>query len=194
MKFPSISLRPGCPTIILNGFLNDQVAWVVDETVYRHRKRLLNENLIVLLNSVGGRFTAFKSILETLDDVKANGPGVVTYGFGTVWSATTVLMAAGDWRLLSPKATYGLHSTVYRGELTEEEKKLGIESGNVELAELYDHFSQGAFSPDKSAPWLSSETMKFMPPEEVLANNLCDAIGNIEWLDEGLTFDDEPTP
>lgn len=180
-----ISLSPKCPVALLDGLLNDHAAWAFDEIAYRNRKALEKNNLIVVLNTVGGSFSAMKSILTTLDHVKARGPGVVTYGYGKVWSAGTILLSAGDWRLLAPHSEYGLHSASCRiddadADLVAEE----VKRCNAQLTKLYKHYSQGMFGPCQSAPWLESQSIQPMPHADVLNHHLADEVGNLGWLDE----------
>lgn len=174
--------NPVCAAVFpVRGFMDSWMADRFENFVGKYKNSLRNNDLFMPISSVGGDLQALHRMLIIMDEVKGFGPGIVTWGLGKVLSASTVLLASGDLRGISPSCQFGLHSACYReGEFVpsqERGRRKEIGDSNRWIAEQYKNFTDGVFGYSHSMPWLMADDIGYMTPQQVIEFNLCDVVG-----------------
>lgn len=98
--------------------------WI--DTLEHWERRDPGEPIVIRINSPGGDVLDGFALLDTILRLRRNGHHVTTHGLGMIASMATVLMQAGDERVLDKNAWFMIHevSAGVRGKSSEMEDEL----------------------------------------------------------------------
>lgn len=97
-----------------SGAINPKTA---NSLIEKIQKQLWNgdRDIVITLDSRGGEIPSALAIVKYLKQLKSSGRRIVTYNRSLCASACTILFAAGDVRMATPRAQFLFHSVGVKG-------------------------------------------------------------------------------
>ena len=106
------------------------------------------KNVIIHINSGGGRVNAAFAIIDAIEAAKNRGFYITTIGRGLVASAAVLIYVTGDYRITSKRALFMIHEIKIvdrygnRNKALEEEFKYSMDSGNKSMRNIFTKYTK----------------------------------------------------